>query len=111
MQSDNRETATLPSGGNLPEGPIFKNSRYEPVLLPVGHDKGQQRDGPGSFDGQCYLSLVFRAGSRNATGHNLPPLSQKITQRLGILVLDFQIGIGTEPTEFSSVEKFLLGPG
>jgi len=64
-----------------------------PDLLAVCHNEGQQCNRPGPFDGKGNFSLVFRATSRNTPGHDLTALRQEIAKRLGILVLDFQIGI------------------
>jgi hypothetical protein len=62
----------------------------------------QQGNMPGFLDRRTELALVGGAGSENATGNDLSPLSDEISQRFLILVVDAKLFINAESADLFS---------
>jgi hypothetical protein len=66
---------------------MFRKAHDPPESL---GDKREQRDGSGPFNSQGQGALMFRAGTGNAPGKDLPPFGDKPAQRIGVFVVYFQ---------------------
>jgi hypothetical protein len=79
-------------------------------LLPAfGCDKRHNGDRTGPFDGDRQFSLMFGTVSCDSTRHDLATFRNEIVENDRIFIVDFDIGVRTESTEFLSVKKFFLG--
>jgi hypothetical protein len=74
------------------------------VLIKIKRaDVWQQCDRPRSFDGVRQFALMFGTTAGDAPGNDFTALGNKILQSPGILIVDFQAGIGTKATDFSAM--------
>ncbi len=97
--------ASTPAVG-WPAAGVEKKSSF---LSAIGHDKRHDGDGARAFNGDGQFSLMFGAVARDAAGHDLAALSDKVVENHRILIINFNIGVRAEPAEFFSVKKSFLG--
>jgi hypothetical protein len=68
-----------------------------------GAHEGQKRYGAGALDGMRQAALMFCTGAGYTPGNDFATFSNKISERFGIFVIDYEIGIGTKAANFAAV--------
>lgn len=71
-------------------------------------DKRHDRNGACALDRERQFPLMIGAIARDSSWHDFTAFSYKIIEDNRILVVNFNVGVRAETTEFSSVEKFSL---
>jgi hypothetical protein len=79
---------------------------HETRDLSVGY-KGKQGDNPGPLNRYGQSPLVFRAGTGDTPGQNLPPFGDKPAEYIGILIVYFEL-LGTKFTDLFLKENLAL---
>jgi hypothetical protein len=84
---------------------------YQALIKVKRADVWQQRDRPRTFDRVRQFALMFGTTAGNAPGNDFAALGDKILQSPGILIVDFQAGIGAEAANFAAMVNAFSATG